>query len=333
MGDDYVMGTSKKYILFGAGEIGRNALRFFGKESVVCFCDNAIHSKEDKIDGVSIIPASELPQHISADVEVIITTTKPRNLIEISGQLRDMGVPFSIFEEAGKAILQSDLDEYTRNNHRDSFAYEKKWEYMVSIDRFKNAGTVHSYFWQDLWAAKRIYKKQPSIHYDIGSRLDGFISHLLSYGCTVRMIDIRPLPVVIPGLEFVKANATELDNIQDNSIESLSALCSLEHFGLGRYGDPIDPEACFKAFCAIQKKLAVGGSFYMAVPIGMEHLEFNAHRVFSPKTIINEFSNLELVEFSTCYNDEYEENVPIDKYDAWDKHGGDRFGLFYFVKR
>ena len=52
----------------------------------------------------------------------------------------------------------------------------------------------------------------------------------------------------------------------------MSALCSLEHFGLGRYGDAIDPEACFKCFDQIQKKLKKGGNLYISLPVGQAHL-------------------------------------------------------------
>ncbi len=48
-------------------------------------------------------------------------------------------------------------------------------------------------------------------------------------------------------------DATELKQFSDECIESLSALYSLDLFGLGRYGDPMDPESCFKCFECIQK--------------------------------------------------------------------------------
>ena len=67
------------------------------------------------------------------------------------------------------------------------------------------------------------------------------------------------------------------------SIDSMSALCSIEHFGLGRYGDPIDPDSCFKCFDSIQKKLRKGGQLYISLPIGRERVEFNAH----PQSYVN----------------------------------------------
>lgn len=111
------------------------------------------------------------------------------------------------------------------------------------------------YLIQDLWAAAKIFEDgYNGKHYDIGSRVDGFITHLLAFGKKVVLVDIRPLPYYIKNLSFIQADATDLSEFEDNSIFSMSALCSLEHFGLGRYGDPIDPNACFKAIKAIQRR-------------------------------------------------------------------------------
>lgn len=202
---------------------------------------------------------------------------------------------FDIFEES---FYASDREKYHMLNKRPTFKLDEKNDYPVIKDRYEDAGKVDNYFWQDLWAARLIFQNKPEKHYDIGSRLDGFIAHILAMGIPVKMIDIRPFPTEIDGLDTIVDDATELREFEDDSIESLSALCSLEHFGLGRYGDAIDPEACFKCFERIQKKLKVGGKLYVAVPIGKEKVCFNAHRCFYAQTIVDCFSKLKLVEFS-----------------------------------
>lgn len=230
--------------------------------------------------------------------------------------------------------IEEDAKQYSRLNDRKSFEIISKYNYYISADKNKSAGTIDSYFWQDLWAAKKISKEKPRVHYDIGSRVDGFIAHVLATGIKVCLIDIRPLDnIFIDNLDFICSDATNLEGIKDNSIDSISALCSLEHFGLGRYGDPIDPEACFKCFEAIQKKVRANGDIYISVPIGKEHIEFNAHRVFYAKTIVNCFDKCDLVEFSSAKIEEYEENIDIAKYDEDASIGGNRFGLFHFKKK
>jgi SAM-dependent methyltransferase len=132
---------------------------------------------------------------------------------------------------------------------------------------------------------------------DIGSRLDGFVAHLLVF-MPVTSIDVRPLRSTVQGLSFLEEDATTLRSIADASVESISSLHAVEHFGLGRYGDPVDPEGPFKMMRSLTRVLKPGGRLYFSVPVGQERLEFNAHRVFSPRTILDAFAGLRLLSFA-----------------------------------
>lgn len=158
------------------------------------------------------------------------------------------------------------------------------------------AGGGH-YFWQDLWAARKIFEARPARHVDVGSRIDGFVAHVLCF-MPVTVVDIRPLPVCVSGLNFIQEDGTELSSFADSSIESLSSLHAVEHFGLGRYGDPVDPAAPFRAMKALQRVLQPGGRLYFAVPVGRERVEFNAHRIFAPTTVLAAFKDLQLLSFA-----------------------------------
>lgn len=236
---------------------------------------------------------------------------------------------YSIFDDS---FFNADVKEYQRLNKRLNFVIQEKYMWPVIKDKYSYAGTIGNYFWQDLWAARLILESGIQSHFDIGSRLDGFISHLLAARLDVTMIDVREFPEKIEHLHTIVDDATTLHQIPDESIESMSALCSLEHFGLGRYGDPVNPEACFQCFDNIQKKLKKGGRLYISLPIGKERIEFNAHRVFYAHTVIKCFSSLKLTEFSCATADKIEYNVDIHKYDD-DLHNGEyRYGLFVFMK-
>jgi hypothetical protein len=189
------------------------------------------------------------------------------------------------------------MAQFRGRNRRESFTPRLAALYPCIFDWNNEAGNLSYYFWQDLWAAKKIFQRNPSVHFDIASRIDGFVAHLLTFR-PVTLIDIRPLPYKIEGLDFIQGNATDMSAIKDNSVESLSSLCAIEHFGLGRYGDPVDPEACFTALREMQRILAAGGRLYIAVPIGREKIYFNAHRIFSPRTILSSLPDLRLVDFS-----------------------------------
>ncbi len=322
-----------KIILYGAGKDGLSALNYLGKDNILCFCDNSKY-KDVFLGGIPIKTFENIMNDYNGEM-FIITASSAKSVYEITRQLLNAKVEFDLFDCYVEERIREDALRYSRLNdkHR-SFDYKSENEYLIARDKGKDAGNLGSYFWQDLWAAKHIYKAKPNIHFDIGSRVDGFIAHLLSFGQKVKQIDIRPLQTRIDGWEFVQSDATLLENIPDGSIESLSALCSLEHFGLGRYGDNIDPDACFKCFKAIQKKLVHRGAAYISVPIsGYEHLEFNAHRVFDPITIVKEFNELSLVDFSAAENENYYDNVDLHYFESYKKTGGRLFGLFRFEKR
>lgn len=244
-----------------------------------------------------------------------------RNYTRYVGQYRD------VWENT---FIEEDMAQYSRMNRRKEFEIKKEYFYPIVYDKYEMNSGMSEYFWQDLWAAKHIISQGVKEHFDIGSRVDGFIAHLLAANIKVNMIDIRPFPGTAENLSTVVDDATMLKNFQDNSIHSLSALCSLEHFGLGRYGDSIDPEACFKCFNQIQKKLVMGGKLYLSVPIGQDRVEFNAHRVFYAETIVKSFSGLKLCEYSAIVNKQIEYHVDIHKYDKLDKER--IVGLFMFEK-
>jgi hypothetical protein len=159
------------------------------------------------------------------------------------------------------------------------------------------------YFHQDLWAARRIFAARPAIHVDIGSRIDGFAAHVLTF-MPITIVDIRPMESPVDGLTFVQGDATKLTSIADGSIPSLSSLHAIEHIGLGRYRDRIDANGWQAAARELTRVLAPGGRLYLSVPIGRERVEFNSHRVFAPATIIGAFAPLQLAAFNAVDDDD-----------------------------
>jgi hypothetical protein len=199
------------------------------------------------------------------------------------------------------------------SSRRRNSKFQRKIYFRFSPDRRASAGEARGhYFHQDLWAAKKIFKQKPVEHMDIGSRIDGFIAHLLVF-MSVTIVDIRALQSDLSGVTFFQDDATDLTRIQSNSVPSISSLHVAEHFGLGRYSDPIDPDACFRYMKTLQRVLSPGGRLYFSVPVGRERVEFNAHRVFDPKTIIACFSLLRLLSFSFIGDDGklYEDSDPL----------------------
>jgi SAM-dependent methyltransferase len=153
--------------------------------------------------------------------------------------------------------------------------------YPCFEDRFQESGTASGhYFHQDLFVAGKIFKNNPIKHVDIGSRMDGFVSHVASFR-QIEFVDIRKLSTQIDNIHFIQGNMMD-DNLNlKDYCDSISCLHALEHFGLGRYGDRIDYQGHLKGWNNIYRILKKKGKFYFSAPIGKQRIEFNAHRVFS----------------------------------------------------
>jgi len=159
-------------------------------------------------------------------------------------------------------------------------------------DRYEEGGTTKSeYFWQDLIVARWIHDARPEKHVDVGSRVDGFVAHVACFR-QIEVLDIRPISTPIPGVVFKQADLMSRESLPKvlgagvGYCDSLSCLHALEHFGLGRYGDPIDPLGHERGIANLAQLVQLGGTFYLSTPIGQERVEFNANRVFDPRSIV-----------------------------------------------
>ncbi len=159
-----------------------------------------------------------------------------------------------------------------------------------------------TYFFQDSWMAKHLYDLKPSHHYDVGSSAKTM--GILSQFTPITMIDIRPIELELDNLFFKKGSILELP-FKDNSIETLSSLCVVEHIGLGRYGDELDPYGSEKAIKELKRVLKVGGVMLFSVPVDCENkVYFNAHRAFTRDYILELFEGFQLLEEKYHYGAE-----------------------------
>lgn len=135
------------------------------------------------------------------------------------------------------------------------------------------------YYYQDAWAFEKVVRRRPVRHIDVASH-HKFVA-LLSKVLPVTTIDIRPPSLPLDSVEFRAGSILALP-FDDATVESVSSLCVVEHIGLGRYGDAIDPYGSEKAVAELKRVVAPGGDLYLSVPIHNENrVYFNAHRTFT----------------------------------------------------
>jgi len=163
-------------------------------------------------------------------------------------------------------------------------------------DNTNNTSFDHHYIYHPAWAARILSQTNPDYHVDISSTLN--FCTLVSAFINVEFYDYRPADISLSNL---KLGCTDLTSLQfdTNSIQSLSCMHTVEHIGLGRYGDPVDPDGDLIAINELKRVLAPGGNLLFVVPIGKEaKIQFNAHRIYTYDQIISYFNGLNLVEFS-----------------------------------
>ena len=130
--------------------------------------------------------------------------------------------------------------------------------YPILLDRSEPASLLGEYFWQDLFVAERVISLNPLRHVDIGSRIDGFVAHL---ACVrqVEVFDVRPLPVRINNVSFTQWDITEPNPALFGTYDCVTCLHTLEHIGLGRYGDQLNPDGWSKALASLARLLQPQG--------------------------------------------------------------------------
>jgi hypothetical protein len=113
----------------------------------------------------------------------------------------------------------------------------------------------------------------------------------------VHYYEFRAVDLGLNNLVCASANLLALP-FPTESVPSLSSMHVVEHVGLGRYGDPLDPEGDLRAAAELRRVVAEGGSLLFVVPVGRSRLRFNAHRIYSYDQVLDLFPGLDLQEFA-----------------------------------
>jgi len=225
------------------------------------------------------------------------------------------------------------IQDYLKINK--SKLFPMSFNYPCLHDKYDNWWVAKwHYFHQDLLVAKKIFENNPKKHIDIWSRVDWFVSHIAVFR-EIEIFDIRPLKSNIRNMMFKQADLMKLDKKYVNYTDSISSLHAIEHFWLWRYGDPIDIDWHIKWLDNIYQILKKWWIFYFSVPIWKQRIEFNAHRIFSIKYLMDYFKwKYDLENFSYVDDNwDLHQNINID---LWIKNNFDcNFGcdIFTLIKK
>lgn len=187
------------------------------------------------------------------------------------------------------------------------------------------------YIYHPAWAARILAKTEPKEHVDISSSLS-FVT-LVSSFIKVIFYDYRPAELHLPNLSCDAADIVSLP-FAENSIPSLSCMHVVEHIGLGRYGDPINPKGDILAVMELKRVVKQGGDLLFVVPVGgVAKIMYNAHRIYTYDLVMEMFTGFTLMDFSLVSDAELHANEfisPASKEDADNCIYG--CGCFWFQK-
>lgn len=211
---------------------------------------------------------------------------------------------------SGWCKYRKDRSTFLALGGREDFAWARELPMLAEWN--VESGAAGAYFMQDLTAARWLLEAQPTRHIDVGSRIDGFIGNVATFR-EVEVIDLRPQPACIPGVVFHQLDLTkELPPEWVECTDSLSCLHSIEHFGLGRYGDEVDPTGYLKGLVQLKNMVKPGGRLYLSTPLGPQRIEFNAHRIFSATTLTGWFREGWEIERFAVIDDSHKLRADLD---------------------
>ncbi len=197
------------------------------------------------------------------------------------------------------------------------------------LDNTENTDFEPHYTFHPAWAARVLAETRPALHIDFSSYLP--FSTLVSAFIPIHFYDYRPAHLKLSNLETKRGDLLSMP-FADDSVISLSCMHTVEHVGLGRYGDPIDPEGDLKAIKELKRVLAKGGDLLFVVPMGRPRVMFNANRVYSYDQILGYFSGLELKEFSLIPDDAVQNGMVKNASKELADAQKDCCGCFWFRK-
>jgi SAM-dependent methyltransferase len=192
-----------------------------------------------------------------------------------------------------------DFSAYRRSNTHELLTNDRLVWYPCLGDAEASNPIEPIYFTQSCWCARKVFDAAPARHVDVGSSV--VMLGIMAQGIPTVFVDIRDIPMTVPGLTYVEGSILSLP-FEDDSIESLSSICVIEHIGLGRYGDPIDAEGSEKALSELARVLSPEGNLYITVPVDdVDRVYFNAHRAFTPERMAELFARHGLTATESLY--------------------------------
>ena len=228
--------------------------------------------------------------------------------------------------------LKKEFKKFKKLSDEVGARFPVKWEniFFISGDSTNNTEFDAHYVYHPAWAARILEKTKPQKHIDISSTLH-FCS-IVSAFIPIDFYDYRPAFLNLSNLNSKRGDLTSLP-FEDSSVESISCMHAIEHIGLGRYGDPLDPDGDLKAIKELKRVTAKDGSLIFVVPVRQPKIMFNAHRIYSYNQVIGYFDDFELKQFALIPDNATISGIILEATKNQADKQGYGCGCFWFQKK
>ena len=200
-------------------------------------------------------------------------------------------------------LVKSDSQDFrTQNSFPTNWTIDLIEKYRVQVRAREPFG---SYTNRDIYPALMKYAslaikdKQCAV---IGTENPWIEAALLEYNATsVTTIEYATIHSSVPRLFTITpkdfADKQRTAGAQRQIFDSIWSYSSLEHDGLARYGDPLNPYGDLQTMVKISCILKPGGLLFLGIPLSSEdYLQFNQHRIYGPIRLPLLYRNFHVVE-------------------------------------
>lgn len=177
--------------------------------------------------------------------------------------------------------------------HRDLFI-ENKWskEYIEKLINEPSEPEVYPNVLVDLYNCVGKIKLASCKILTVGSITPWIECYLLRLGAKkVYVTDVTKIDIEDDRIVFI-----DFDSIENHNIDLIVSFSSIEHFGLGRYGDELNENGDIEFMKRVYHLLPQKGSCIIGVPVAQEYkLDFPWHRIYDPERLGKLIENYKIV--------------------------------------
>jgi SAM-dependent methyltransferase len=177
----------------------------------------------------------------------------------------------------GGKMKQADWYIDESNLEKKTYSREQIEEYIALA---KNKSPGPSYGTTDPWLfeAIEVYPLAGLTVAIMGSTVPWYEAVTLAFGGNPTTIDYNLTQYDHPDLS--EQITPEIYWKHPRQFDAALSISSFEHDGLGRYGDPLNPSGDLRAMNEMKKILKKDGILFLAVPVGIDKIVWNAHRIY-----------------------------------------------------